>query len=488
MAQPVGAESNRDSRVDIDSLDVKLGSVMREYVARLEAFRDVAAMGAELKDEDNPLQRIIESFPRFGDREKLGGFEAAMKSLGAVLLDLTENLGDERGEAELTSDSHSAEDRSSSVDVADVPEQDGTAFETGSNLVHVDIRRGSSGSFEGASISISDPDVNQLFGELMLEFATLIQGPKRGDIVMSPLLITVVASFDALVGDLAAAYFRTHPGAMGDSPEFSLKDLSNFDTLDDARDELVTRKVDGLDRGIDELTQWFNKRLKIDLRRLAMSWERFAEINQRRHLLVHTGGRVSRRYLHKVPAAAGLHVGEMVKVDSAYLDAAIDEFLAMGTNLAFAVWFGLANDAKAAGAGMLMAARRLARSARWDVVRSLTTIAAKIEAPQDLALNFQVMSWLATSKLDEPIRIEAAVRQWDVSALAPSWKLARLSRLCLLGETEAAAAMAVELINDEEISPITLLIDPLYEDLRADQAVKSTIEARGIAHPPKSVT
>ncbi|HEV3035990.1 MAG TPA: hypothetical protein VGX72_14520 [Solirubrobacteraceae bacterium] len=410
-----------------------------------------------------------------------------MKSLGTVLLDLTENLGDERGEAELTSDSHPAalEDRSSSVDAADVPGQDSTAFETGSNLVHVDVRRGSSGSFEGASISISDPDVNQLFGELMLEFATLIQGPKRGDIVMSSLLITVVASFDALVGDLAAAYFRTHPGAMGDSPEFSLKDLSNFETLDDARDELVTRKVDGLDRSIDELTQWFNKRLKIDLRRLAMSWEGFVEINQRRHLLVHTGGRVSRRYLHKVPAAEGLHVGEMVKVDAAYLNAAIDEFLAMGTNLAFAVWFGLANDAKAAGEGMLMAARRLARSARWDVVRSLSTIAAKIEAPQDLALNFQVMSWLATSKLDEPIRIEVEVREWDVSALAPSWKLARL---CLLGETEAAAAMAVELINDEEISPITLLIDPLSEDLRADQTVKSTIEARGIAHPPKSVT
>jgi hypothetical protein len=44
----VGAESNHDSRVDIDSLDVRLGGVMREYVARLEAFRDVAAMGAEL--------------------------------------------------------------------------------------------------------------------------------------------------------------------------------------------------------------------------------------------------------------------------------------------------------------------------------------------------------------------------------------------------------------------------------------------------------
>lgn len=239
---------------------------------------------------------------------------------------------------------------------------------------------------------------------------------------MSSLLIAVVASFDELVSDIAAAYFRAYPGALGDSPEFSLKDLSSFDTLDDARNELVTRKVDSLDHGIEALTRWFETKMKIDLRRLAISWDRFVEINQRRHLLAHAGGRVSRRYLDKVPSAKGLRIGELVKVDVPYLDAAIKEFLAVGTALVFAVWFDLAEGERAAGENLLMASRRLARSARWDVVRSLTTVAAKINTPQNLVLDFQVLGWLATSKLEEHNSIETAVSSWDVSALAPSWK------------------------------------------------------------------
>ncbi len=235
--------------------------------------------------------------------------------------------------------------------------------------------------------------------------------------MLSSLVTTTVATFDALVGDLAAAYYRAHPGALGNAPAFSLADLADYDTVDDAREELIRRKADGLDRGIDAIAKWFKDRLDIDLSRLAVDWPHFVEIIQRRHLLVHTGGRVSDLYHKKVAGKSDLAVGATLTVDAEYMQTAIDAFLALEINLIFAVWFDLADDPKQAATNMLFAAQRLAKLGRWRVVSSQCLVAAKLKGPEDVLLHFRVLGWLARKKLDGLASIESEVCAWDVSAL-----------------------------------------------------------------------
>jgi hypothetical protein len=441
---------------------------MRDHVTRLEAFRKVGELGAELEADDNPVERALSALPQFADATKREGFERAMSAFGEMLL----------GAATTADAPQTSED-------AEVDGATGHELNPGSDLVHLNVRRDESGAFRGASLRIDDPDVNHVFGELVLEVATAASGPKRRDIVRASLLTTIVSAFEVLVGDLAAIYFRAHPGALGASPEFSLSDLALFDTVDDARDELIARRVDALDRDLETLPKWLKARMDIDLRRLALEWGEFVEITQRRHLVVHTGGRVTRRYLANVSSRYAAPVGEVLVVDADYLNDAIDHFVAIGTSLVFAVWFVLGDDPASAGSNMLSSMRRLARAGRWRVVCSLADVAARLEGPEDLMLHFRVLGWLASSRLNGRSAVEPAVRSWDVSALAKEWHLARL---CLLNQTAEAAEIAAELIAGNELPAVAILIDPLYEGLRDTPQVSSAIRDRGIAYPGEPST
>lgn len=464
----VGVDVGTSDSVDLQAKDVALGKLMQDHITRLEAFRKVGELGAELEADDNPVERALSALPQFADATKREGFESAMSAFGEVL----------KGVA-------TAADALEAPDVAEVDDATDQELILGSDLVHLSVRRDESGAFRGASLRIDDPDVSHVFSELVLEVATAASGPKRQDIVRASLLTTIVGAFEVLVGDLAAIYFRVHPGALGASPEFSLTDLALFDTVDDARDELIARKVDALDRDLETLPKWLKDHMDIDLQRLALEWDEFVEITQRRHLVVHTGGRVTRRYLAKVSSRYAVPTGEVLVVDADYLNDAIDHFVTIGTSLVFAVWWVLGDDMASAGSNMLAAMRRLARAGRWRVVSSLADVAARLEGPEDLMLHFRVLGWLASSRLHGRGAVEVAVRSWDVSALSEEWHLARL---CLLNQTAEAAGIAARLIAGNELPAVAILIDPLYEVLRDTAQVRSAIRDRGITQPSEPST
>src|SRR6266545_3487427 len=106
------------------------------------------------------------------------------------------------------------------------------------------------------------------------------------------------------------------------------QDLQQFSSIEDAFDETVDRRIDGiLAGGLDEWIRWFKRKgLDIQVERLATSWAETVEVFQRRHIIVHNGGLVSRRYVTKM---RGLieempPLGQEMVVDEDYIRDALD--------------------------------------------------------------------------------------------------------------------------------------------------------------------
>jgi hypothetical protein len=119
--------------------------------------------------------------------------------------------------------------------------------------------------------------------------------------------------------------------------EFSLKDLQAVGSLEGAVELAISRRVDDfLWKGIADWNKWFTRLFKVGLADLALDWDTTREIIERRHLLVHNAGRVSRRYLDAVPGAREQYsLGDNLSVDESYVETAIDQLTVLGVLLQF---------------------------------------------------------------------------------------------------------------------------------------------------------
>ena len=64
-----------------------------------------------------------------------------------------------------------------------------------------------------------------------------------------------------------------------DQQEFSLNDLKSFRTIDNAIEDLISRRVDTqLRKGIDGRAQWFRDHLKLDFADYALDWNSTPDI------------------------------------------------------------------------------------------------------------------------------------------------------------------------------------------------------------------
>lgn len=160
-------------------------------------------------------------------------------------------------------------------------------------------------------------------------------------------LTGVVAQFEVLIAAVAHQFYKNAPASVGRSEKvLSLQDLQDLGSVEAAIDLIIERRVDDLlADSVDGWAEFFEKRLSIDLKSLSPDWTRLVESIQRRHLIVHTGGIVSRRYLqHVAPAlveeffGADCQPGAVASLNPEYVKAAIERFEVTGMLLLLTVW------------------------------------------------------------------------------------------------------------------------------------------------------
>jgi hypothetical protein len=154
-------------------------------------------------------------------------------------------------------------------------------------------------------------------------------------------LMSLIGAFEVLLSDLVHLFYDRYPAALESSEErkYSFKEIRSFESPERFLEHVIDNKVDDFLRGsLMDWVDFFNKR-KIDVTKFAPSWESFAECFQRRHVIVHNGGRVSRQYLQHVdPNWIEEHkdearLGQVLRLSNEYLLRAFDYFELVGSLL-----------------------------------------------------------------------------------------------------------------------------------------------------------
>lgn len=311
-----------------------------------------------------------------------------------------------------------------------------------------------------------------------LEERAGIRGGKRA-LLLRSLLATSVSALEVLVGNLAGVYYRAHPGALGgDEKEFSLSDLQAFRTLDDATEAAVARRVDDLLReSLRGWGTWFRRTSKIESPEIALDFDRLVEVIERRHTIVHHGGKVSRQYIAnvRVPDAAGLKVGASLEVDDAYFRGALQDLLVFGVLLAARMWaHQVPSDRRRIDSEVDWTHYELMSRGQWDASLKVTDAVCAYIADDEMSRTRSAMNaWLARKRLYGLDAIRDEVTTLDVSASAP---LVAFVRAALLEQVDEAIELLEMCIETKSITPSELREWPILEDVRGDPRFLRAVE------------
>ena len=294
----------------------------------------------------------------------------------------------------------------------------------------------------------------------------------RSFFIYQSLLAMAVGSFEVLLGGVWSSFFRDRPSMLDDQERrFSLSDLTQFETLDDAIELAIEKRVDSLLlSSFEQWADWFRDHKVTEFKDSALSWLTIREIVQRRHVVVHNGGRVSRRYLEQLADLSDLpEVGTILWTDEKYLHSALDELTVLGVLVAGSAWSKARKDDRKAIAAFLLGQidYPLMLAGRWGAVSHLSKQVRIVSEEGYTHLALQCNEWHARKMLSGIDDIRAEVEAWDTSALADVFVLVKH---CLLEDLDAAFAvvdnaLASGGLETEDISKWPILA-PLRDDPR----------------------
>jgi hypothetical protein len=290
------------------------------------------------------------------------------------------------------------------------------------------------------------------------------------------LLISAVAALDVLLLELIRHFYLVHPEALGKEASFTLKDLSEFSSLNDAKLSAVEQKADAILR--DGLPGWRNwlKDQKIDLKTHCADFNNLAEIIQRRHVAVHNGGRVSRGYLAKILELTGeaspYEMGEPLEIDSAYLEKAFDELESVGNLLVAAVWTKCLTDAEdVVSFELYVRSYDLLLAGRWAATACISAAGKqRLKPDDDLYLIQKVNAWLARKKMGEDVSAE--VEAWPTQTLNTKYQAAEAA---LLDDFDSLETLIEKCLVAGDLAPEDAWEWPLFAEIRSQERWKAIV-------------
>jgi len=163
-------------------------------------------------------------------------------------------------------------------------------------------------------------------------------------------VVGLISTYDAFLADLLRVVAKRQPGTFL-TPDKTLKfsELTNFSSIDEARSYLIDKEIESLIRqSHHEQFDWMQKRFDVKLCENLPVWPKFVELCERRNLLTHTGGIVSKQYLevckeHKCNIEK-VALGEKLTVNAEYFREAVGIIYEIGVKLCHVFWRKFAKE------------------------------------------------------------------------------------------------------------------------------------------------
>lgn len=306
------------------------------------------------------------------------------------------------------------------------------------------------------------------------------------ELLNKSILMSLVSYFDVLVADLAHAFYRIAPDAIStDDKVLSVNELKQFSSIDEALRSIVSDRIDKLLRGsVSDWQEFFQSRMKIDMKLIVPEWAQWNEYFQRRHIVVHAGGHVTQLYLSKLdwealaPYMSKPSLDDKLNIDDAYIEHAISAFEVSGLLLCQEVWKKLIpKDSEARysglrGLGDAVYHRLLSR--HWDVAEKLASWGEQdSEASEDWMLVCKFNRWLCVKRQGRWREVEEEVEAFDCSAKNRKYAIVRAS---LLERADEFFEILPKALAAEDVTIGTIKEWPILDEMRKDPRFAKVIE------------
>jgi hypothetical protein len=170
-----------------------------------------------------------------------------------------------------------------------------------------------------------------VFLEYILAKVRLGSDEKREAIVGAALLPLIVSSTEEFLGAIVRTGLGLYPLALGEPPsvpnDILIKYQRNISTADIRRWQIDRQVAQFIMSSPNEWAKPLERWTRIDITNIGADWDMLSEMIQRRHVIVHNGGRADADYLSKVAPRLrrGLYPGSKLTCDSAYLQPVLIE-------------------------------------------------------------------------------------------------------------------------------------------------------------------
>ena len=158
-------------------------------------------------------------------------------------------------------------------------------------------------------------------------------------------LLGLVSQYDAFTANLLKVLFLRRPELIFTSEkQVSFSEISEFNSIEEIKNSIIEKEVENIIRQshakqFEKMEKLFDVKLKSGLD----IWSDFIEITERRNLLAHTNGIVSRQYvsiceMHDVATEKIPDVGKIISFTTEYFNNAYNVFYEISLKLGHVLW------------------------------------------------------------------------------------------------------------------------------------------------------
>lgn len=293
--------------------------------------------------------------------------------------------------------------------------------------------------------------------------------------------IGIISSYDAILTDLLKVVFKLKPEIiMTSDREIKFSDLVEFGSIEEARESIVSQEIEGAIRqSHHDQFAWMERKFGMPLTKNLEVWPDFVELCERRNLLTHTGGVVSRQYLKNCEAhgkKCDLKPGDRLEVDVQYFRSAIEIVSEVGFKLIHTLWRKFSpSEREAADEALNALGMDLIANKRYSLAERILQFGVdQKHHHSDLIRRMMVVNLANAAKLGgHKDRCNKALSAHDWSATSYQFQICVAAVKNDFPEVVRLMCMGADVL---ELSSSQFRDWPVFKDARTNAEVQKTFE------------
>ncbi len=258
---------------------------------------------------------------------------------------------------------------------------------------------------------------------------------KQGDILYSGSLMLLVTYFESTIAKILKTDLQKHPKRLSlDTKTVSYKMLEMSDSIEDVRNLLIEDEVmTMMYKSVSDWIEYFRKNIKLKLVYTTNVLPELIEIIARRNIIVHNEGIGKNHYMNFVSEdyRTKVKIGDFISVDKQYVLSAIDLVESICMSIILEIWISEGDkDNKEIENVLAIIFDEYLIFEKWESAKILYEVCLesnKLQLADELIC--KINRWQCYKWLDRFNEIEDEVKDLDITACQPRYKLAVLALL-----------------------------------------------------------